>query len=511
MRTNIANISLKHVRPLSEIISEEEIFRKTLGSSAQKSNFRCKTGLHFYTFRRKGKNYFFSASPPCVFECSPVVRDIIEMSPVKSKRDVATALSAKYDKDTVSTGFYELDILVSAGLIIQNRYSTPCYKLSDLSYIKYSTLVLGLTGACNLACSYCFEHQDGLACSYCFEHQDGNAKSISMSKETASEAIDWFMDHSANEIPLTVRFFGGEPLLNPDVMEYAASYASKTADDFGKDIRFVVSTNGTLLTDDVVEIIRKYKIGVCVSIDGPSRIHDSFRRDKRGRGSFAKVKRGVDKLLKKGIDVSAQAVFTSASEDIKELSRYLLDTMGFKSLSLGYVDHRTKSPYSLEAKQKNEFNRNYVEDISQCISASGSRRFSMSGHDHILRRLFRHEQQYYGCPHHAGVSMIYVDPTGDLFPCYRLTTENDKLGNIHLIKNERVVNKRRLHYVNDRVDRNRCASCSFRYICGGTCPANFQMNKSRGKCGKKNRMELNLRLFVDLWENRRNILRDNYA
>jgi uncharacterized protein len=332
-----------------------------------------------------------------------------------------------------------------------------------------------------------------------------------MTKDTAMTAVDWFMERSSEDVPLTIRFFGGEPLLNTGAMESSAAFASKIAKENGREIRFVISTNGTLLSNKAVEVIKKYNIGVCVSIDGPERVHDRFRRDKKGAGSFAKVKRGVDILLRNGINVSAQAVLTSASGDLLTLVRFLVDDLGFKSVYLGFADYKTKSDFTLSSTKMRELNKNYVETVAKCLSESGSRRFSMSGHDHTLNRLYRHESQFYGCIYHAGINMVYVDPEGNLFPCYRLTGKKEYFGNVLSKIKESDIIRKRLHYANDHVDANRCSSCEFRYICGGTCPANYQMNKARSGCGKRSRMKLNLKLYVDLWENNRDLLRDSYA
>src|SRR6266487_6362125 len=155
-------------------------------------------------------------------------------------------------------------------------------KLNATFFPAVTSLELILTEGCNLACSYCFEK-------YMLAHKR-------MPLEIARSAVDLLFDYSRDEKDLSLTHFGGEPMMNFQAVKYVTEYAEEKAALLGKTIHFRMTTNGTLLNENNIDYLVQHKIGVLVSIDGLRATHDRFRVDKRGRGTFDKVIKGLEML-----------------------------------------------------------------------------------------------------------------------------------------------------------------------------------------------------------------------
>ena len=153
--------------------------------------------------------------------------------------------------------------------------------------IELKTLVLHVTDACNLGCRYCYYGNDGHAA----------AAKEKMSPETAARAVDFLMEHSGNSKEVIIVFFGGEPLLNLDLIRFIVADARKKAMEKGIRVDFAVTTNGTLLTDKTIAFLRENNIGVTISIDGFETAHDRFRRFPNGAPSYGAILPGLTKFL----------------------------------------------------------------------------------------------------------------------------------------------------------------------------------------------------------------------
>lgn len=496
--------NLKYLSVLNRYITKEDIFSIQSASympSGEDKKFRFRSGSEFYVFQNGGRQFFIDTNTLTLFSSCDVINDIILLSKHLSKKDTISILTHRYGRDKSTEALEELNLFVRAGFIHQGRTKPESITRKTMRDIPLFTLVLGLTNSCNLSCSYCFEKQDG------------NKRASRMTRETASNAIDWFLSKSLYETSPVIRFFGGEPLLNLDVLEFAASYSTRQARKLEKKIRFVMSTNGTLLTDKAIGIINRYNIGVCVSLDGPQRVHDLFRKNGNGFGSYNQVIHGITRLMSDSrLKVAAQAVLTNESDDLHQLVPYF-SKKGFRKVYFGFVDCKKKTDYSLSDGFLSSINNNNVELITECMAQASPCRISISGHDTVLRRLYHGFREYHGCPHKAGINMVYVDPAGNVFPCYRLTSRDFRLGNVTKGMDGGYADDIRHQFANDYVNANECAACSLRHLCGGKCRANYSFNNGDSfpdSCSKRDRMDMNLRLFTELWSKNRRLLKQLY-
>ncbi|MCP4686485.1 MAG: radical SAM protein, partial [Desulfobacterales bacterium] len=198
--------------------------------------------------------------------------------------------------------------------------------------IPLKTLVLHVTGACNLGCRYCY---------YRGGEQPG--RGASMTPGVAERAVDFLLERSGPLDAATLVFFGGEPLLNFQLITRVVDYATRAASDRGKTIDFAITSNGTLFTEEVVAFLHENNVGVTVSMDGLPRVHDRYRRFPDGSPSYDRILPGVKRLLRDRGRKPVVARVTTAGEprDLSAALDHLLD-MGFSEA--GFAPVTTRDP-----------------------------------------------------------------------------------------------------------------------------------------------------------------------
>lgn len=234
----------------------------------------------------------------------------------------STILEVIHDvKEYIRQGMFKIpDFTVSQEHFekqLEQRYSTSWNKLE-----------LALAENCNLACKYC----------YCGTCRDMPMKGL-MTKEVAQKAISWLFSVCGNNDTVSITFFGGEPLLNKPVLRFAIEYSQKLAELHQKKVFYSMTTNGTLLDDEVISYIKRYNFGLMVSLDGPQEIHDQQCPTQDGRGSHALAVAGIKKLMARRRAVTVRCTMTHPAPNIMDLVRYF-DNFGFTRIVLG----RTVNP-----------------------------------------------------------------------------------------------------------------------------------------------------------------------
>ena len=434
-----------------------------------------------------------------------MAQDIISLWPRKTRDQIVDALESVYGERDLSAGLDELASLTGQGLLRgkQNPQKDTRFDLDAMRTMPVNMLVMDITDCCNLVCSYCFAKRGKIS------------SSRMMSKKTAVSAVDLLFEMCGPRQSLAVRFFGGEPLLNLGIMKETLPYAVRRAEQAGKEVTFLLSTNGTIMTEEVLRLIAQYKVKTCVSMDGPQDLHDTHRRFKNGRGSFATVHTGLRKLLAHSpMHVQAQAVLTrQTGGSLREMAPFFRD-LGFGGVYVGFVADDDERGCSLSEDFLQGFHDTYVELLTDCMLAAEPCRFSVSGHDLILSRIHRAEKTHHGCHNHAGVNMVHVDAYGAVFPCYRLIGPDLCLGNVRQGREPAAGHRVRRDLANDHVDVNACRDCWARYLCGGRCPAQCRDKPepaSPEDCRQRERMALNLRLYAHLWLKHRSLLEQRYG
>ena len=321
-------------------------------------------------------------------------------------------------------------------------------------------LCLHIAHTCNLNCSYCFASQGKY-------HGDRAL----MSFEVGKRALDFLVENSGKRRNLEVDFFGGEPLMNFDVVKKLVEYARSIEKEKNKNFRFTLTTNGVLVDDDVIDFANKEMSNVVLSLDGRREVHDRYRVDYSGRGSWDLIVPKFQRFVEKrgGKNYYMRGTFTHANPDFLEDIKTMLD-LGFTELSMEPVVAAEGDPAALTEEDKPIVMKQY-EDLAKLMLERDSEgkpftfyhyMIDLKGGPCIYKRIS-------GCG--SGTEYMAVTPWGDLYPCHQFVgDEKFKLGNIYDgVTNTDIQND----FASCNVyAREECKDCWAKLYCSGGCAAN---------------------------------------
>ena len=321
-------------------------------------------------------------------------------------------------------------------------------------------LCLHIAHTCNLNCSYCFASQGKY-------HGDRAV----MSFEVGKQALDFLVANSGSRRNLEVDFFGGEPLMNFDVVKQLVAYARSIEKDAGKNFRFTLTTNGVLIDDDVIDFANREMSNVVLSLDGRREIHDRFRVDYAGNGSWDKIVPKFQQLVKArgGKNYYMRGTFTHANPDFLEDIKTMLD-LGFNELSMEPVVCAPGDPSELTEEDLPVILDQYEKLAELMLERDKAGKpftfyhymIDLSGGPCIYKRIS-------GCG--SGTEYMAVTPWGDLYPCHQFVGEEKfKLGDIWKgVTNTEIQSDFASCNVYARPD---CKDCWAKLYCSGGCAAN---------------------------------------
>ena len=321
-------------------------------------------------------------------------------------------------------------------------------------------LCLHVAHTCNLNCSYCFASQGKY-----------HGERALMSFETGKRALDFLVEHSGSRRNLEVDFFGGEPLMNFDVVKKLTAYARSIEKAAGKNFRFTLTTNGVLIDDEVIDFCNREMSNVVLSLDGRKEVHDRFRVDYAGKGSWEKVVPKFQKLVEArgGRGYYIRGTFTHYNPDFLNDIRAMLD-LGFTELSMEPVVCAADDPSALTEEDRAVVLRQYEELAALMLQREREGRpftfyhymLDLSGGPCIYKRIS-------GCG--SGTEYMAVTPWGDLYPCHQFVgDEHFRLGDVWQgLDNPKVQGEFAACNVYARPE---CRDCWARLYCSGGCAAN---------------------------------------
>ena len=336
----------------------------------------------------------------------------------------------------------------------ENAFSNATlHSFKDVSHhAKLKTMELMVSTKCNLACSYCYAKQG----SY------GIGEKL-MSVDVAKQSILFGLKHS--EKVLNISFFGGEPLLNFGVIEESSRYALKIAEKTGKAVKFSITTNGTILSEKIVNFFKEYNFRITLTIDGFKEIHDRYRKFRDGSGSYEIVWTNLKRMQKSGCKVIPQIIISY--ENLHELPRIVrfFQEQGFDYLSIGEVfDPSPKNIRRYWTEEEiNAFAREYFKVVKGIIENVKVRKKRILIHQlfKMLHGIDTRQRCFYNCDAAIG-KFIAITPDGDIYPCQMLIgIEKFKIGN--------VMEQSYTPFYAEHVDKTSCKDCWLKYYCGGGC------------------------------------------
>ena len=420
-----------------------------------------------HEYKSHGYNIVLDVNSGSVHVVDDLVYDMIP----EIEKDIEAGLSD--DEIAVKEGGSLMDTdrkeAVSEILSLKNSgmlFSEDVYESAVEKFMERETVVkamcLHIAHACNLGCKYCFAGKG----EYC-------GPAALMSYQVGKDALDYLVKNSGNRHNLEVDFFGGEPLMNWDVVKDLVAYGRSIEKEHNKRFRFTLTTNGTLLNDDILEFANKEMSNLVLSIDGRKEVHDNMRPFRDGRSSYDEILPKYKKAAESRDQMNyyVRGTYTHFNTDFAADVLHLADE-GFEQISVEPVVAQPEEPYALTEEDIPVLLEQYDiladEMLKRRKEGRGFNFFhfmiDLEGGPCVYKRLS-------GCG--AGCEYVSVTPWGDIYPCHQFVGQEDyKLGSIYDGIQKKDLQKK-FHDCNV-YSKPDCSNCFARYYCSGGCMANSQ-------------------------------------
>ena len=367
-------------------------------------------------------------------------------------------LSNKYNVDEIIACYEELYSLYTDKILFSEDDYERFAKYSVASPVKAMCLLISQD--CNLRCEYCFAETGDF----------GMGRSL-MSLETGKKAIDFLLEKSGNRENLELDFFGGEPLMNFDVVKEIVKYARERKKEYGKNFRFTVTTNGLLLTDDKIDFINKEMSNVVLSIDGRKCVNDRMRHRVDGTGCYdtivEKFRETVDARGDK--EYYVRGTYTKYNLDFSEDVFHLYE-QGFDQISVEPVVAPETAPYALTEKELPAIFAEYDKLAERLLeNDKNGKHFNFF---HFMLDLDQGPcaiKRLRGCG--CGNEYVAISPNGDIYPCHQFVGIDEwKMGNLN---EETFDYKIKDYFASAHIyTKEECKKCWAKFYCSGGCNAN---------------------------------------
>jgi len=396
-----------------------------------------------------------------VYQLVPLLEPLVKEKKDKGEiLDFVKAQQLPYTEEETAEAVEEILLLAQEGQL----YTEDIYENYIDSFKKRETVVkalcLHIAHDCNLACRYCFA-----------EEGEYHGRRAIMSYEVGKKALDFLVANSGNRTNLEVDFFGGEPLMNWEVVKQLVAYGRSLEEEHHKKFRFTITTNGVLLNDEILEFVNKEMGNMVLSIDGRKEVHDRMRPHRGGQGSYDEI---VPKFKKAAesrgqMNYYVRGTYTHYNTDFAKDVLHLAD-LGFKQISVEPVVAPETEDYAIREEDLPQLLAQYDELAEEMIKrrkeGNGFNFFhfmiDLEGGPCVAKRLS-------GCG--SGTEYLAVTPWGDLYPCHQFVGNEDFLmGNVDegvLRTDIRDEFKQCNVYAKEK-----CKDCFAKFYCSGGCAAN---------------------------------------
>jgi len=387
-----------------------------------------------------------------------LIWDLLDYGPKFSWKEIKQNLNDKYPLETLKEGISEINKLIDAEMLY-----TP-WNLEDKPVMQGEPVIkamcLHAAHDCNLRCNYCFASTGD------FKGERGL-----LDLNTGKKALEFLIKHSGHRRNLEVDFFGGEPLMNFEVIRQLVQYGRELEKQYNKQFRFTITTNGLLLDDETLDYINREFVNVVVSIDGRPEVHDRLRKTRTGTGSYGHIVPKAMKLAesRNQKDYYVRGTFTKFNKDFDRDVLHLAD-LGFKQISVEPVVASEDEEYHLSFDDLPEINEAYDRLMEAYLERKKQGREFIFFHFMVdLEQGPCAAKRSTGCG--AGNEYIAVTPKGDIYPCHQFVgNEAFKMGNVH--DGSFDYDMQQVFRASNVFTKEKCASCWAKFYCSGGCAAN---------------------------------------
>ena len=420
-----------------------------------------------HSYKLGGLNIVLDVYSGSIHVVDDATFDIIEMYEGKTQGEITDFILEKYASDETVTReaiadcFSQIEELKASGkLFCPDTFGGMAGELKAKNAGTVKALCLHIAHTCNLNCSYCFASQGKY-----------HGERALMSYEVGKQALDFLVANSKGRRNLEVDFFGGEPLMNFEVVKDLVKYARSIEKDAGKNFRFTLTTNGVLVDDDVIDFANRECSNVVLSLDGRKEVHDRYRVDYAGCGSWEKIVPKFQRFveLRGGKNYYMRGTFTHANPDFLEDIKTMLD-LGFTELSMEPVVCPDTDPSALTAEDLPIVLGQYEKLAELMLKRHREGKpFTFYHYMIDLKAGPCIYKRISGCG--SGTEYMAVTPWGDLYPCHQFVgDEKFKLGDIWAgVTNKEIQDEFAQSNVYTHPE---CADCWAKLYCSGGCAAN---------------------------------------
>ena len=414
-----------------------------------------------HQYKSNGYNIVLDVESGAVHVVDDITYDVISLYEENSADEIISKLKSSYNEDEIRECISEVKELVEDGqLFTEDIYEPFVEKFKEKRQTVVKALCLHIAHDCNLACKYCFA-----------EEGEYHGRRALMSFEVGKKALDFLVANSGNRVNLEVDFFGGEPLMNWDVVKQLVAYGRSLEKPNNKKFRFTLTTNGVLLNDEVMEFVNKEMSNVVLSLDGRKEVNDRMKPFRTGKRSYDLIVPKFQKLAESRNQTNyyIRGTFTRNNLDFSEDVKHFAD-LGFKQMSIEPVVGPEEDPYSIREQDlpqiMEEYDKLALEYIDRYKKGNGFNFFhfmiDLTQGPCVYKRLS-------GCG--SGTEYLAVTPWGDFYPCHQFVGNEDFLmGNVDegITKPELVK-----EFGNCNVySKEKCKNCFAKFYCSGGCAAN---------------------------------------
>ncbi|MCM1087926.1 MAG: thioether cross-link-forming SCIFF peptide maturase [Muribaculaceae bacterium] len=397
-----------------------------------------------------------------VYDVIPVVKRLLEEHLTEPAQLIDAILEEQkaVSKEQLEEAVEEILALKDAGML----FTEDIYEKYIADFKNRETVVkalcLHIAHDCNLACQYCFA-----------EEGEYHGRRALMSFEVGKKALDFLIANSGSRVNLEVDFFGGEPLMNWDVVKQLVEYGRSMEQEHHKKFRFTLTTNGVLLNDDILEFVNREMGNIVLSIDGRRKVNDRMRPHRGGQGSYEEIVPKFQKVAnsRDQMNYYVRGTYTHYNLDFAEDVKHLAD-IGFEQISVEPVVAGEKEDYALRNEDVpvllEEYDKLALEYLKRKKEGKGFNFFhfmiDLEGGPCVAKRLS-------GCG--SGCEYLAVTPWGDLYPCHQFVgNEEFLMGNV----DEGITRPdiREEFSSNNVYTKEKCGNCFAKFYCSGGCAAN---------------------------------------
>ena len=415
-----------------------------------------------HKFKQGDKYLVLDVNTGAVHLIDELVYDILDDEKIKSKAQVLAELGNKYDKDELSEAYDEIQDLAEEGTIYsEDRYEQIAIdSMDDEDYIK--AICLNVIHGCNLRCKYCFAD----------EGEYHGHKGV-MSLDTAKKAIDYVIKRSGPRKNIEIDLFGGEPTMIMDTIKEIIKYARDNEAKWNKKIRFTMTTNATLLNDEMMEYMDKEMGNIILSLDGRKEVNDKVRVKPDGSGSYDDILPNIKKMISKrtkGKTFYVRGTFTRQNTDFYQDVMSMLNE-GFREISIEPVVLEKGHPLAIREEDIPVIFENYDKLYEEML------RRKREGKDEFTFYHFNIDLQGGPCVYKrisgcgAGFEYVAITPQGDVYPCHQFVGKEDyKLGSVYDDTYNKELSKKFKHA--HIYNKPKCRDCWAKFYCSGGCQAN---------------------------------------